>query len=263
MDQTYSNRLVLDVKAGVADIERAFHVTLRVYQHPTEPRDFYAPDAEPSVPDNLNLTCIEGLDNFSLPRHALVKRAAAKARPAAFNGSGPYGEYMGNDLRNAYVPGATLTGAGRSVALLEYSGYFPVDITNYENTLGASTSTNYIPVVNVLVGRTRPGTSENIEPALDIEMVISMAPGVSQILVYEKNSTSTSLLNRIATDDLAKQGSSSWSVGSWSSSLHGQQLRRHSQKHGGTGAVFFPGLDGSSDVFYGVTAIGQRNHPSG
>ena len=46
---THPNRTLLDVSGLVADIERAFHVTLRVYQHPTEARTFHAPDVEPSL----------------------------------------------------------------------------------------------------------------------------------------------------------------------------------------------------------------------
>src|SRR5271157_5349683 len=46
---THPNRKLLDVSASVADIERIFHVTMRVYQHPTEARTFFAPDVEPSL----------------------------------------------------------------------------------------------------------------------------------------------------------------------------------------------------------------------
>ena len=41
---THRNRLLLDVTGSVADIQRAFHVTLRTYRHPSEARDFFAPD---------------------------------------------------------------------------------------------------------------------------------------------------------------------------------------------------------------------------
>ena len=43
--QTHPNRTLLDVSGSAADIERALHVTLRVYQHPAEGRTFYAPRA--------------------------------------------------------------------------------------------------------------------------------------------------------------------------------------------------------------------------
>jgi subtilase family serine protease len=46
---TPANRMILDVEGPPANIESAFHVTLGVYQHPTESRTFYAPDREPTV----------------------------------------------------------------------------------------------------------------------------------------------------------------------------------------------------------------------
>jgi subtilase family serine protease len=216
---TYSNRVVLDIQGRVADVERAFEVALRVYRHPTEARDFFAPATEPSLPANLRVTSIEGLSDYSLPRRATSRVKAAKVRPLSFNGSGPGQEYAGNDFRNAYVPGTTLTGAGQTVALLEYSDYFKGDVTNYENIVGAIIgTTNYVPLTNVVVGSSTPSTGDNGEVALDIEMAIAMAPKLSRVIVYEKRSVSSSLLNRIATDNLAKQVSSSWLVGSWSSS---------------------------------------------
>jgi len=192
---------------------------LRTYRHPAAARDFFAPDSEPSLPANLRVTSIEGLSDYSLPRRATRRVKAAKVRPLSFNGSGPNQEYAGNDFRNAYVPGTALNGAGQTVALLEYSDYFPGDITNYENVVGATVgTTNYVPLTKVVVGGFTPGTGNNGEVALDIEMAIAMAPKLSRVMVYEKNSVSSSLLNRIVTDNLAKQVSSSWLIGAWSSS---------------------------------------------
>ena len=216
---TYGNRVVLDLRGRVTNVEQAFQVNLQTYRHPSEARIFFAPDTEPSLPANLRVTSIEGLSDYSRPRPAGRRVKAPKVRPLSFNGTGPGHQYAGSDFRNAYVPGTALTGAGQTVALLEYSDYFLVDITNYENIVGATVgTTNYVPLTNVVVGGTTPGTNNNDEVALDIEMAISMAPKLSQVIVYEDNSVSSSLLNRIATDNLAKQVSSSWLVGPWSSS---------------------------------------------
>ncbi len=38
---THPNRMLLDVGGAVGDIEKAFHVKMQVYQHPTEARTFY------------------------------------------------------------------------------------------------------------------------------------------------------------------------------------------------------------------------------
>ena len=207
----HSNRVVLDVEGSVSNIERAFQVTLRTYKHPTEARNFFAPDTEPLVPTNLSVVTIEGLSDYSLPRPLLHKVAASKVRPLSFNGSGPNGEYAGNDFRNAYVPGTTLNGAGQSVGLLEFSSYYQVDITNYENIIGL---THYVPLTNVVILISRydhgPSTANNDEVALDIEQAIAMAPGLSSVIVYETRSSASSILSRMADDDLAMQMSSSW-----------------------------------------------------
>ena len=90
----------------------------------------------------------------------------------------------------------------------------------YENIVGAVVgTTNYVSLTNVVVGGSTPSTGKNDEVALDIEMAIAMAPKLARVIVYEESATSSSLLNRIATDNLAKQVSSSWLVGDWSSSL--------------------------------------------
>jgi len=216
---TYSNRMVLDVKGRVADIERAFQIQLKLYRHPVEARDFYAPDVEPSVPAGLNLISVEGLNDFSPPRPASTKRRAAASQPLSFNGTGPNHEYAGNDFRSAYVPGSPLNGAGQTVALLEYSDYFKLDVTNYENYVGALNGvTNYVPLTNVVVGGVVPGTNGDDEVSLDIEMAVAMAPNLSRVLVYEESSASSSVLSQIQSDNLARQVSSSWTVGPWSSS---------------------------------------------
>ena len=46
---THPNRMLLDVRGSAGNIEEALHVNLRSYKHPTENRNFFAPDAAPSV----------------------------------------------------------------------------------------------------------------------------------------------------------------------------------------------------------------------
>ncbi len=61
-----------------------------------------------------------------------------------------------------------------------------------------------------------PGFPDQVvEVSLDIEMAVSMAPGISRLLVYEAfndGTTDIDVLDRIATDNLAKQISSSWGL---------------------------------------------------
>ncbi len=206
----HPNRAVLDVAGSVAGIERVFHVRMRTYQHPKEARIYFAPDAEPSVDLAVPILHISGLDDFALPHPAsLVKNSSQ----ITANGTGSVGgAYAGNDFRAAYVPGTSLTGAGQTVGLLQFDGYFSNDIVAYESQAGLPN----VPLTNVAVdgGVSTPGSGVD-EVSLDIEMVISMAPGVSNIIVYEAPNPSpwVDLLNRIATDNLAKQISCSWGGG--------------------------------------------------
>ena len=135
---THPNRVLLDVTGSVSNIEKAFHVTMRTYSHPREKRVFYAPDVEPSLDLATPVLHISGLDNYLLPHPMSLRRkplgGSTGAVPAS--GSGPGGTYMGNDFRAAYVPGLALTGAGQSVGLLEFDGYYPSDITNYASLAG-------------------------------------------------------------------------------------------------------------------------------
>lgn len=210
----HPNRVVLDVEGTVANVENALHVTLRVYRHPREARTFYAPDAEPSLDLAAPIARIAGLDTYAPPQprvHVLPAGRAAGASPNT--GSGPGGGYMGNDFRAAYAPGVALTGTGQTVGLLQFDGYKSSDITYYENLAGLPKVT----LTNVLLdgfNGNPTNTDGPVEVSLDIEMVVSMAPGLSKVIVYEAgpNGNWYDLLNRMATDNLAKQLSCSWYI---------------------------------------------------
>ncbi len=212
---TSPNRLILNVDGAAADIEKALHLALYLYQHPTEPRTFYAPDTEPSLDLPISILHVKGLNNYFLPKPAFIRRPANATPPwAPALGSGPNGTYLGNDFRAAYIPGTSLTGAFETVGLLQLDGYFASDIASYESMAGLPN----VPLQNVLLDGFNgvPGFN-NGEVCLDIEMCVSMAPGLSQILVYEApNGYPTApddILNQMANDNLASQLSSSWLIG--------------------------------------------------
>ncbi len=75
---TPSNRLLVDVNGSVGQIEKAFHVQMKVYLHPTESRTFYSPDREPSLDLNVPVSHIAGLNNYSIPR-PMLKKATRRA----------------------------------------------------------------------------------------------------------------------------------------------------------------------------------------
>ncbi len=209
----HANRVVLDVSGSTADIEKALHVTMQVYQHPKEARTFYAPSTQPSLDVSVPVLYISGLDNYSLPKPQIRKASSnTSTNLVPQSGSGPGGNYMGYDFRNAYVPGTTLTGVGQSVGLLEFDGYFPSDVSQYLLQAGLPA----VPLVNVFIDGFNgvPGFG-NAEVTLDIDMVNAMAPGLNQIIVYMAPNPSpwVDLLSRMASDNLAKQLSCSWGGG--------------------------------------------------
>lgn len=212
---TCVNRTLLQVNGPVADIERAFYVNLKVYQHPKEARAFYSPDAEPSLDLPVPLLSICGLDDLDLPRPMGLRKASlAEALSAApfVTGSGPRGNFLGGDFRAAYAPGVSLDGTGQAVGLFELDDYYPSDIATYEGMAGVP----HVPLTNFWLNRppNSPGPN-NVEVALDIDMAIVMAPGLSRVIVYEgpnfNNVTYPNLvLNCMATNNQAKQLSCSW-----------------------------------------------------
>lgn len=205
-----ANRMVVDVEGATPDIENAFHVALGLFQHPTEARTFYAPDREPTLDLDVPVLHISGLDNFSLPQAKNFIASSQTVSPNTATGSGPSGSFLGSDLRTAYYGSGSLNGAGQSVALFEFGGYQSSDITTYFNNAGQAQN---VPIKNVSISGASvtcpPASCNDAEEALDIEQALSMAPGLSQLVVYiGKNNIS--IFNQIAADNTSKTVSCSW-----------------------------------------------------
>ena len=244
---THSNRTLVHVAGSVADVENAFHVHLRTFKHPREKRDFFAPDTEPSLDLKTPVLAISGLDNYVKPRPHIHPVSGA---PRIVNGGGGggggggtgsnTGPFEGYDFRDAYVPDALQDGTGQAVGLFELFGFSQQDIQDYEDEVGIFP---YVDVEPVLIdGATADDSSVDwinnpgyldysFETTGDIEMAMSMAPGLSKVLVYigptpldqpplgtnyVQDATTTAqvndVLNRMATDNLAKQLSCSYGM---------------------------------------------------
>ncbi len=188
-------------KAPVAAIEEAFHVTMGVYQHPTEDRTFYAPDREPTVDLPFQLWHISGLDNYSRPRPLYVRRDSnpKPEGPQATIGSCPSQSFCGSDMRAAYYAGTALTGSGQNIGLLEYYGFDIADVNTYY-TNAKQTRTFAVTGVSTdgsSVNCVYP-SCDDTEQTLDITQAGGMAPGVTTVYVYV-GSTPTALLGGMTT----------------------------------------------------------------
>ena len=218
-----ANRMVVDVEGPAANIESAFHVSMNVYQHPTEARTVYAPDREPSLDLDVPLLHISGLDNFTLPQAKNVKPSQKpsdeSASTAKATGSGPGGQFIGSDMRAAYYGSGPLHGAGQSVGLFEFAGYEISDVKLFFKNVKQTLT---VPIKGVSLNGASlncpPATCDDSEQVLDIEMAISMAPKLRQVVVYVGNSD-VSIFNRMAADNTSKQLSCSWGWSDNESSL--------------------------------------------
>src|SRR5271165_1826900 len=209
---TPANRLLVDINGSVGQIEKAFHVGMKVYLHPTENRTFYSPDREPSLDLSVPVSHIAGLNNFSIPRSMLKKGSVAQQMVQSHAGSGPGGAYLASDMRAAYYGGTALTGSGQAVGLVEFDGYNLSDVTSTFDGHSYSVAIN-----NVLIDGASAGSDgDDGEQVLDIVQAIGMAPSMTQVRVYIAPGTSSigvgdkDLFNKMATDNIAKQLSCSW-----------------------------------------------------
>jgi hypothetical protein len=121
---------------------------MKLYQHPSEARTFYAPDAEPSLDLGVPVAARQRPGQLpSRPNQGLGtpcgSGTAAPRRAAPVRD----GAYLGVDFRAAYAPGVALNGAGQSVALVEFDTYFTNDILAYEKLDGIAP----VAITNVLV----------------------------------------------------------------------------------------------------------------
>ena len=206
------SRDAMDVQltGSVAAIEKAFHVTMGVYQHPTENRTFYAPDREPTVNLPFPLWHISGLDNYSIPRPASLHRNVG-AKSQAVKGSCPGGYYCGSDMRAAYYGGTALTGAGQYLGLFQFAGYDIADVNTYFKNVGQTLN---VPIVGISTDGTSVNcvypSCDDTEQTLDITQATSMAPGLATLYVFV-GSSDTAIFAAMSTHSpLTAQMSASW-----------------------------------------------------
>jgi len=212
---TGGSRDAIDVvlKGSVATIETAFHVTMGLYHDPIENRDFYAPDREPTVDLPFQLWHITGLDNYSIPRNALVRRPPG-AKPPASVGSCPGVSFCGSDMRAAYYEGTALTGKGQNIGLLEFLGFDIADVNTYYTNAKQKRTAKVIGVstdgspITCLASQ----GCDDTEQTIDITQALGMAPGATAVYLYVSNNSDTAMLSSMSSrKPLPLNLSSSWS----------------------------------------------------
>jgi len=172
----------VQIKGTVSSIEKAFHVTMGLYQHPTENRTFFSADREPSLNLSFPLWHIGGLDNYSRPRTNLTHKDGQPG--PQISGSCPGNRYCASDMRAAYYGGSALTGTNQNIGLLELAGTTLSDLTLYYNNVHQTQP--YTPTLVSTGGyaTTCTGGCDDAEQNLDMTQAMGMAPGSKMLYNY-------------------------------------------------------------------------------
>ena len=218
----------LRLTGTVANIEKAFHVTIGTYQDLTEDRTFFAVDREPTVDLPFQLWHVTGLDNDSRPHPLYVKKSdyakthgidPDKVVSNATTGSGPSASFLGSDMRAAYYGGTALTGTGQTIGLFEFLGTDLADLTTYYKNVGQTEP--YTPTLISTGGYSTSCTEssgcDDTEQTLDMTQAMGMAPGTTMLYMYvcgnASNITDTACISAMVSNTdapISKQISCSW-----------------------------------------------------
>lgn len=265
--QPVASRMLLNVSAPAAIVERALYANLNYYRR-ADGSQFFAPDREPSV-DLLTLPlAIDNLDNWFVPKPAVVVTSAWGANRLLQNGYGfgdgafgfGEGECVGlygaagfsladptllNGQRQIYIDRPTLvkpsfraviTGsdfkAGQPAprycldgSLCRYQPECPVTNPNCclrpDGLVPANLDFDFACPYSCaadagtgITGAACPSNELNTtrELALDMDMAMTLAPGLSEVVVYQGGGTDQAL-SAMATDPAkCHQLSSSWGL---------------------------------------------------
>jgi kumamolisin len=226
----------VDAIGTIGEAENAFHVQINNYRAPGG-REFYAPTDDPRVPIALGpvIQSVIGLDSartythppIVLPKHASLSNTTPNSTSCVAAQPGPsFSYYIPNQIARAYnltgLYNAGFLGEGQTVALYELDNYVPSDISAYTKCYGGSS----VPISRIVVNGGAPTAPDQgaIEVELDMELVLSTAPHLAALRVYEAGNNSVDALaewSRIVSDAVPIV-STSW--GSCESSAFAQAL---------------------------------------
>src|ERR1700728_1671751 len=167
-------RRTIKLQGTVANLEKAFGVTLNDYEHPTGVR-FRGRTGSIHVSSELAdvVQGVFGLDNRPQAKPHLRFRGLAGASDAAAQPT----SYNPPQVAQLYNFPTGVNGAGQTIGIIELGGgYNPADITNYFASLGIPAPK--VTSVSVDNGKNSPSTPDRAdgEVLLAIEVAGSVAP---------------------------------------------------------------------------------------
>jgi pseudomonalisin len=196
-----ANRTLVRLTGSSAAVGKAFHTTLTTFKAP-DGSTFFAPASRARLSGSLSghVTSVLGLSN--------IGRTATSQLPLPLPTTG-LTSYGPQDLATLYDAPASATGAGQALAVIAEG-----DLTQPRADLATFETQNGLPHVTwtqVTVGTPSSDTSGSDEWDLDTQYSTGLAPGVTDLRVYDGASLSNddilATINRWVTDDATRQAS--------------------------------------------------------
>ncbi|MGZ3647000.1 MAG: S53 family peptidase [Ktedonobacteraceae bacterium] len=190
---------LVDFSGSMSKAERVFGISINDYLAP-DGRVFYSNSTAPTLPAYLAsfISSVSGLDNanrFSHPpilgqKAPVLKPYAATNCPAAGQSGGSQVAYIPGQFAKAYnydgLHNSDLQGQGQTVGVFELDGYSLSDVQTYSQCFGGGS----VPIQNVVLDgfNGQPGAGA-IEVELDMEVILSQAPNLAKLIIYEAPNT--------------------------------------------------------------------------
>ncbi len=280
---TYNNRLLIAFSGTVAQVNAAFGITLKNYTAP-DGTSYYSNDTDPQLPTWLvqDVQSIAGLNNavrlHHPPLHARTDRVIHDPLTTTCPGHDTQGRYLTADqMATAYnldaLYNAGIHGEGQTVALFELDTFTMSDLTAYAACYGHS----HTSIQTVVAGSSAVSSDSGIvETELDAQVVLSAAPQLGRLVIYESGNNEADRLAQWAqiVQDAVPVVSTSWgdceqNIDSTeiqqentlftAAAAQGQTVFAASGDSGSAGCAF--DTNGSTQPFTGVNAGDPGSQP--
>jgi kumamolisin len=187
---TYRHRMLIAFSGNVGLAEQVFRVSINNYTAPGG-QIFYSNDSDPQLPSALvgQVESISGLNNALRWHHSqLAAHATSHGQLIPNTSCLGHGSnyYTPDQVQAAYnlngIYNRGIHGEGQTVALFELGTFQAGDLAAYTSCYGHShTSVQTIKAGSGLV----PSDGGIVEVQLDAELVLSTAPSLGTLLIYE------------------------------------------------------------------------------
>jgi subtilase family serine protease len=187
---------LVDYVGTTAAVERAFHTQINDYV--LHGQAIYANASAPQIPYSLNasISGIIGLDSIT-HIHSYVRPRAGVSQ--AHYGAAPGGTGLSpQQIRAIYDANRVYSrtkGSGVTVGVFELSNWQLGDVQQYEKAFGLPNT----PIHSLYIDGGPTDHSGALEVVLDIDLFLALAPGVTQMMVYNGPNTTQGYVDELAT----------------------------------------------------------------